>query len=483
MKQKSDIFHSKNYLFLNSIILLGYIFLYPILTNKIEPEIYGHYILIHSVAIIIVSISNLGLKIGYKRNYFEFYENKKNTEIFLFSVQIFIFIIFSVIFILNLIFYDEIINLFNGIQDIQNLWLFLLLALMFDSISKFYLIYLENKRQSEKYFFLVFFRSLSYFSLLFYFLLNNYGVISLVYSLLISNFIILGFIIILQFKNTHFVFNKKFVKDALKISIPNTPRSLFGQINAKADKILISALSSFSNTGIYTIAQSLSYVVFQITTSLDKVFITRTNQMLFKKENTKIGPYLSPFIYICSLPAIAMFLFHDLILKIFIDEKYYGSENVIIILTLYYFTLTFGKIASTQLIYAKKVWLNSNFFIMNIILNIILNIPLIYFFEIIGAAIATLASSSISLMFSMKYAKKNAYISLEKKLIYLCFSFIFISSFYSILITNKIINIYYLYDQILSLLIIITYLVLGFKYNLYNINTLKNIFSFTQYKK
>ena len=70
MKHKSDIFHSKNYLFLNLIILLGYIFLYPILTRKIEPEVYGHYIVAHSVAIIVVSISNLGLKIGYKRNYF-----------------------------------------------------------------------------------------------------------------------------------------------------------------------------------------------------------------------------------------------------------------------------------------------------------------------------------------------------------------------------------------------------------------------------
>ena len=90
MKKKSDIFHSKNYLFLNLFILLGYLFLYPVLTNKISPGDYGNYILAHSIAIIIVGISNLGLKIGYKRNFFEFYDQKKETEILLFSVQIFV---------------------------------------------------------------------------------------------------------------------------------------------------------------------------------------------------------------------------------------------------------------------------------------------------------------------------------------------------------------------------------------------------------
>ena len=264
---------SKFNLFLNFLILIGYICLYPIITNKIPTYDYGSYIFAHSIASIIVGISNFGIRIGYKRNFFEFYNKKKETEILLFSVQIFILIVFIFIFIINLIFKESIFFHFKIIENIENFWSLLLLALMFDSFSKYYLIFLENKRESQKYFFIIFVKTLIYFILIFFFLFKKYGLKSLIYSLLISNFSLLCFVIFFQLKNKYFIFNNNYMKDILKISIPNTPKLLFGQINSKSDKILISTLSTFSNTGIYSIAQSLSYVVFQIITSLDKVFI------------------------------------------------------------------------------------------------------------------------------------------------------------------------------------------------------------------
>ena len=66
MTKKNDIFHSKNYLILNFLILLGYILLYPIITSKIDPEKFGNYILAYTVATIIVAISKLGIREAYK---------------------------------------------------------------------------------------------------------------------------------------------------------------------------------------------------------------------------------------------------------------------------------------------------------------------------------------------------------------------------------------------------------------------------------
>lgn len=476
MDNRSDIFHSKNYLFLNFLILIGYICLYPVITSKIPTYDYGRYIFAHSIASIIVGISNFGIKIGYKRNFFEFYNKKKETEILLFSVQIFILTIFAFIFIINLIFKESIFFHLKIIEDFDNFWSLLLLALMFDSFSKYYLIFLENKRESQKYFFIVFVKTLIYFILIFFFLFKNYGLKSLIYSLFISNFSFLCFVIFFQLKNGYFSFNNKYMKDILKISIPNTPRLLFGKINSQSDKILISTLSTFSNTGIYSIAQSLSYAVFQIITSLDKVFITKTNKMLFDKQNDQIGPYLTSFVYFCSLPAIGLIFFNDLILEIFIDKNYHGSENIIIILTIFYFSLIFGKISGTQLIYAKKIWLNTNFFILNIILNIIFNIPLIYYYNILGAAIGTLVSSSISLLLSMHYAKKYSPIHYEKKHLYIIFAFIFLASVYSILVTNKLLKINIIFDQFISITIILFFITYGYLNNIYNYSTLKNIF-------
>ena len=113
MKNENDIGPSRNYLILNLLILLGYIFLYPLITSKINPNDYGNYIFAHSIAVIIVVISNLGLKIGYKRNFFEYRDNKEETEKLLFSVQLFVILIFSLIIILNLIFNNFIFSIFN----------------------------------------------------------------------------------------------------------------------------------------------------------------------------------------------------------------------------------------------------------------------------------------------------------------------------------------------------------------------------------
>ena len=347
---------------------------------------------------------------------------------------------------------------------------------MFDSISKIYLIFLQNKKKSEKYFFITISKNLIYFISVFYFLFNNYGLASLIYGLFISNFILFLIVFIFQLKNTYYEFKLEYLKLILSISLPTTPKILFGQLNAKIDKILISIFSSLANTGIYSIAQSLSSVIFQIMTSLDKVFITQTNKMLFNKENKKIGNYLTSYIFFCSLPAVGLILFNDLILKILIDNRYHGSENVIIILSIYYFTLIFSKVSGTQIMYAKKVWYNTNFFILNVALNIIFNIPLIYFYGIIGAAIATLLSSSISLFFSLYFAKKFAPIYYERKKIMKIFIFVFSASIYSILVNENLIEINNYKNFLFSIIIIILYLGFGYFEKIYKKKDLREIF-------
>ncbi len=475
MDKKSDIFHSKNYLILNFFILFGYVLLYPVITSKLDPTKFGNYVLAYTIATIIVAISNFGTKEAYKRNFFEYYKNKKQTEILLFTVQIFILLVCLIVLILNIIFEEKIILYFKELSQIEFFWPILLAAIMFDSISKIYLIYLQNKKKSEKYFFITFSKNLIYFISVFYFLFNHYGLASLIYSLFISNFILFLIVFTFQLKNTYYEFKFEYLKLILSISLPTTPKILFGQLNAKIDKILISIFSSLANTGIYSIAQSLSSVIFQIMTSLDKVFITQTNKMLFNRENKKIGNYLTSYIYFCSLPAVGLILFNDLILKILIDNRYHGSENVIIILSIYYFTLIFSKISGTQIMYAKKVWYNTNFFILNVALNVIFNIPLIYFYGIIGAAIATLLSSSISLFFSLYFAKKFAPIYYERKKIMKIFIFVFSSSIYSILVNENLVEINNYKNFLFSTIIIILYLGFGYFEKIYKKKDLREI--------
>ena len=80
--------------------------------------------------------------------------------------------IFILVFIVNKIFEENILIYFEELKNINNFWSLLILALMFDSLSKYYLIFLENNLNSQKYFIITFSKTALYFILIIYFYLT-----------------------------------------------------------------------------------------------------------------------------------------------------------------------------------------------------------------------------------------------------------------------------------------------------------------------
>lgn len=64
-------------------------------------------------------------------------------------------------------------------------------------------------------------------------------------------------------------------------------------------------------------------------------------------------------------------------LHVIFPEEYTGAEIVIIILSIYYVSLFFGKITGNQLIYAQKMYMSSELILVGIVFNVALNIPFI----------------------------------------------------------------------------------------------------------
>ena len=245
-----------------------------------------------------------------------------------------------------------------------------------------------------------------YIILLIYFFHENKNILSLVNSLLFSNICVFLYIIFLQRNLNLSYFNFKMFKDLLKVSVPLTPRVLFGSINSKVDKIFITLLANVESTGVYAIGQSVAYSVFQLMSSLDKVFLTKLNYSLFGNKMKDIGNKLMPFIAMTFIFTFFLILFVDELLYFFINQNYTNSKYIIIFFSIFHLSLFFGKISSTQLIFRKKIWLNSSIFILNIFLNMIFNIPLIIYYDLYGAMIATILSGLICLIISVHYAKK-----------------------------------------------------------------------------
>ncbi len=438
--EEIEIKSSRNYLLLNLFTLAVPVILYPLITKSINPSEFGNYIFIQAIATFIIAISNLGCLIGFKRNYFEC-RSELNKYKLLNSIQLFILIILFFIVSINFYFEDYIFKKITQYSG-KSYWGILMLAISLDFISKYYLSFLVNEKKSYQYCIFLFLKNFLYLFLALFLLFNNYQIFSLVYSLLVANVIIFLFILIYQIRYNKIVFSIESVLNVLKISYPLIFRILLGQLNTKIDKIIITLLSVSANTGIYAIAQSIAYFIFQLTTSLDKVFITELNKKLFSGI-TNIKNYLTPYLYISALSALFIILFNDIIYFFLIDERYYGAENIIILLSLYYFSLFFGKIYGTQIIYLKKTWFAGNIFLLSIVINFFMSIFFINLIGFEGVAIATLFSSLIVLVIQKNYCKKFLNIKYERFGInFILISMVVISFFQYIIINNYEFNVF-----------------------------------------
>lgn len=470
--KNNDISHIKKYLLSNLIILFGYIFLYPLVTKYIEADIYGKYVFIYSLCAIIASLSSLGIKSPFRRNYFEIEKkNKFLLKKYLFSVQLFLFLFFLAIFLLciflNILFFK-----------FSSFYYLLLSALLFGEFIKIYLIKLENNKQSGLFLNLNLFKYLIFFIVIFSLLPAGFKENSLIYGWFFSNFFIFFLVLTFQFINKELEFNfcKRTILDLLKLSLPNTPKIMVGNLNSKIDKILLSYLQNFSLTGIYSIGQSIAYSIFQITTSLDKIFVPQLYKYLFNNQRSKIGEYLLPYIFLITIISISVILLSNIFVKYYLNSEFHDSVNIIIIFSLYYYLLFFNKITNHQLLFKKKVWINTNIFLLNIVLNILLSIPLIIFYDIYGAAIATVLTSFLCLILSYFFAQKFANFIYPKKQVLTLIFILLVSVLFAFLFA-LFQDIFVIFYQIIIFVIIFGVLIVyGYKEGFFTNNNIKLLF-------
>ncbi len=467
MLSVKEIGSSRNYILLNFFTILVPIILYPFITKILSPEEFGNFIFIQSIAMFFIAMSNFGCLVGFKRNYFEC-KSKKEKNILLISIQTFIFSIFFIILAVNFFFEESIFKTLNKLEGTRNFWIFILIATSLDYISKYYLTFLVNEEKSKLYCLLLFIKNTIYLFLVLLFFFLGYKILSLVYSLLISNLILFIAIVLLQIKSMRFFFSYDVIKKVILISYPLIFRILFGQLNTKLDKILITVLAGVANTGIYSIAQSVSYFIFQFITSLDKVYITRLNKKLFSGQHN-IKNYLTPYFFISGLVTISIIFFNDIIYHLLIDKKYHGASNIIIILSLYYFFLFFQKITGAQLIYLKKIWLAGNLFFLSVITNFLLNLLLINYIGLVGAALATLLSSMIFMIAQIYFAKKFMKLKIYMRDIYLICILVILVSLIQLIININFGESFNIIVFIIKIIIFLAFILLGNLLNMFQI--------------
>jgi len=384
----------------------------PIITNELSPSEFGAFALAQVYALVAVNVSNFGLLVGYERNYFEYGDDSDKASSLFYSALIFTAIV-MLILSLCVYFFGEAISyfIFNDKQHV-NLILFIVIGESLLGLSQYYYTYLRNAGLASTFAKLSILRSGLYFSLLIIFLKYfELGLDGMAYAILFSGLIMFAIVVVKSLKDIRFSFDKMILLSTLKMSIPLTPRTLFGFINVHFDKIMLGALASLGGVGVYSIGQKISYVIFQFMTALEYVFIPGTYQKLFSDnddERKSIGVYLTPFLYFTIFFAFLVILFSEELLFILLPSSYYGAVDVIVILSVFYASVFFGKLTGTQLIFAKKTYITSVLTFSSIAINVALNIPLITYWGVTGAAFATLLAGIINGVIGYKIAARYA---------------------------------------------------------------------------
>jgi O-antigen/teichoic acid export membrane protein len=453
--------------------------LMSIAARYLLPEELGWFILAQVYSLIAVGIANLGVLTGYERNFFT-YEKDVEKSAQLISSSL-LFVLINLLVLLSVIyFYQADITRLIIADNAPNEILFIVLCgSAIASLTQYYLTFLKNSSLAKRFMQFSLLQIFINFSIaLFLLSTTSLKSLSLAYAWFFSNAILLTLLVVV-YKKLLTTYSTTLLKEVLSISLPLTPRVFFGFINTQFDKIMLGMIASTGLVAIYNIGQMIALTVFQFMTAMGRVFQPEVYRKLHaNKQHThtdEINNYILPFFYISIFVALLIAVFAKEFMLLFFPAEYSGASIVIIVLSIYYAALFFGKITGNQLIYAKKTHLTSALMLVGIVFNVALNIPFIIKWGMLGAAWATTISGVMMGFVTYFVAQKYVKIVWQWRTfwsIYAVFSLAVAFAF----IESQYLNMSYYWAIIIKLLLIMLYFTLGFKLQVVTVEKVKRIF-------
>jgi O-antigen/teichoic acid export membrane protein len=437
----------------------------PIFTRILTIENYGVLALAQIYATFTTGLANFGLLSGFERNFFQYSAQEKRAQLF---YSVLIFVIFALISLGTFTFFmkEKLAHWIIGSSEHGN---FLFLAYCANSTSiliPLFQSYYRNTENAKRYAGYAVLRSVLANTIAFVLIVFfKIGVSGILWGQLISGICVLSVMIYSFLLLMPFTTNWQLLKECLKISYPLTPRILLKIINTQFDKYMIGLMGSVGAVGVYNIGERFSNLAFVYMTTLQQVFAPQVYKRMFEMNDQggkSIGQYLTPFVYLSIAAAVSVALFSEEIIIILTPKSYHGAIDIVIILSMYFGILFFGK--QPQLIYVKKTHIVTVLFLLSMTLNIGLNIPFIMKWGIKGAAWATfiagLISTTITFCISQHYYK----IEWEYKKLIAIYGILFTSSITIILLREF--SVEYAIRILVKLLFVACYVVVGVKINI-----------------
>lgn len=210
-----------------------------------------------------------------------------------------------------------------------------------------------------------------------------------------------------------FNYNKDYVKKSLKICIPMIPHLLAQLLLSSCDLLMIKNLTGAANAGIYSMAYTISNLLYAMLVQLFNPWSPwvyrrlKNNEIDTIKSNSKLLISLS-FVFCVGLICISPEL-----IKIFLTKDYYPAINLVVPICIgVFFQIMYIFFYDIEYFYKKNFQI-AVYSVMTAILNIILNFVFIKKFGYSAAAYTTLVSYFLLFMLHYYGMKK-----VEKRKIY-----------------------------------------------------------------
>ncbi len=472
--------NSSLYLFQIGVSGVLMLVLMPIISKYLLPNALGMFVLAQIYTSIIVGIANLGMLAGYERNFFIFEKSSGESAKLISSAVLFVAFNLLVLLALVYLFQLEISSLIFTSEIPSNLLLVVLIGASTSSLSQYYLTFLKNSSMAQSYIKYMIVNSIIYFMVAMLLMTSaDLGSMSLAYAWASSNTVLLVSLFFTLKKGLPVGFDMRMFKQMLKISLPLTPRVFFGFLNTQFDKILLGMIGSSSLVGVYHVGQTFALTIFQFMTGLGRVFQPEIYRKLFAKAHindaNEISRYLLPFFYISIFMALLVVMFSREFVSIFLSNEYQDATLIIIILSIYYVSMFFGKVTGAQLIYAKKTHITTLLMFLGIAINIGLNIPFIINWGIVGAAWATTISGVIMTIVGYVVAQRYVKITWKWSSIVAIYGLFLMAVIFSIVDYNSTMQLYI--SLISKFIVILAYVIVGYMADIISIRKIMELLS------
>ena len=210
--------------------------------------------------------------------------------------------------------------------------------------------------------------------------------------------IVIGLVIMVQFLiRGKKLYHKEYYCFALKFNIPLVPHYLSSILLYSSDKLMIDAMVGAAQTGLYSVAHSISGIISVVTQAINQSLIPTTLKAIKSGNFGHIKKTVNGCLALMSVVCLLVSLFAKEAVMVLADQSFVEATYFVPPLTFSVLVAFISGIVGNVLYYHEKTYYMTIFSVVNAILNIVANYFGIRWFGAVAASYTTLGSNLLTL--------------------------------------------------------------------------------------